>query len=49
MGTIEKDTSTIIIRELNLPVTVEDFMDQLHIVQEEKLPETKLMPGIEVE
>ncbi|KAJ9582545.1 hypothetical protein L9F63_003103, partial [Diploptera punctata] len=47
LGTIEKDTSAIIIRELNLPVTVEEFLDQLHTVQEELLPKTPLMPGAE--
>ncbi|PSN32125.1 Pseudouridine-5'-phosphatase [Blattella germanica] len=47
MGTIEKDTCAIIARELNLPVTPEELLDQQHALQEEMLTQVPLMPGAE--
>jgi hypothetical protein len=45
LGTMEKDSSAILVQELNLPVTPQDVLAQQHLLQTEMLPKTKLMPG----
>jgi len=45
MGTVEKDSCAIIVKELNLPISPEELLAQQCQLQREMLPKTKLMPG----
>lgn len=45
LGTIERDTAAIIIRELELNIDVEEFLKRLHEKQSLLLPEASLKPG----
>lgn len=47
MGTVEKDSCAIIVKELNLPISPEELLAQQCQLQREMLPKTKLMPGAE--
>lgn len=45
LGTVEKDTCAILIKELDLPISPEELMAQQRQLQREMLPNTMLMPG----
>jgi beta-phosphoglucomutase-like phosphatase (HAD superfamily) len=45
MGTTEKDTCAIMVKELDLPISPEELMAQQRQQQTDMLPKTKLMPG----
>jgi hypothetical protein len=45
LGTIEKDSCAILVKELNLPISPEELLAQQRQLQREMLPKTKLMPG----
>jgi beta-phosphoglucomutase-like phosphatase (HAD superfamily) len=45
LGTMEKDSCAILVKELDLPISPEELMAQQRQLQKEMLPETKLMPG----
>lgn len=45
LGTVEKDSCAIIVKELDLPISPEELLAQQRQLQREMLPKTKLMPG----
>jgi len=45
LGTMEKDSCAIIVKELDLPISPEELLAQQRQLQREMLPKTKLMPG----
>ena len=45
LGTIEKDSCVILVKELDLPISPEELLAQQYQLQREMLPKTKLMPG----
>lgn len=45
LGTMEKDSCAIIVKELDLPIRPEELLAQQRQLQREMLPKTKLMPG----
>lgn len=46
LGTTEKDTAKILVKELNLPVTPEKMLDLLHEAGYKVLDQVELMPGV---
>lgn len=47
LGTMEKDSCAIIVKELDLLISPEELLAQQRQLQREMLPKTKLMPGAE--
>lgn len=47
MGKREQDSAKIAIDELNLPITVEQYLDEMHKGQAELFPKADLLPGAE--
>jgi hypothetical protein len=45
LGTTEKDSCAILVKELDLPISPEELLAQQCELQREMLPKTKLMPG----
>jgi beta-phosphoglucomutase-like phosphatase (HAD superfamily) len=45
LGTMEKDTCTILIKELDLPLSPEELMARQRQLQTDMLPKTQLLPG----
>jgi pseudouridine-5'-monophosphatase len=45
LGTMEKDSCAILVKELNLPMSPQELLVQQRLLQKEMLPKTKLMPG----
>jgi hypothetical protein len=45
LGTMEKDSCAILVKELDLPLSPEELMAQQRQLQREMLPKNKLMPG----
>lgn len=45
LGTMEKDSCAILVKELDLPLTPEELLAQQRQLQREMLPKNKLMPG----
>jgi hypothetical protein len=45
LGTMEKDSCAILVKELDLPLSPEELLAQQRQLQMEMLPKTKLMPG----
>jgi hypothetical protein len=45
LGTMEKDSCAILVKELDLPISPEELLAQQRQLQREMLPKTKLMPG----
>ncbi|CAG9112970.1 hypothetical protein JYU34_005272 [Plutella xylostella] len=46
MGQQGREFADVIIRELNLPLTVEEFLNELHGYLEELFPESSVLPGV---
>ncbi|XP_046991076.1 probable pseudouridine-5'-phosphatase isoform X1 [Schistocerca americana] len=47
MGTLERDSAKIMIEDLGLPITVDEFLSQQHAGLQNVLPEVDLLPGAE--
>lgn len=45
LGTVEKDSCAILVKELDLPISPEELLAQQRQLQREMLPKAKLMPG----
>lgn len=45
LGTVEKDSCAILVKELDLPLSPEELLAQQRQLQSDMLPKTKLMPG----
>lgn len=45
LGTVEKDSCAILVKELDLPISPEELLTQQHQLQREMLPKAKLLPG----
>ncbi|CAH1781760.1 unnamed protein product, partial [Owenia fusiformis] len=47
MGKKEQESAKILINELELPITVEEYLRQMHEAQERLFPHCELLPGAE--
>lgn len=45
MGTVEQDTAKILVNEMNLPITEEEFRVQIKELQRDGLSQAQLLPG----
>lgn len=46
LGTPEQDTAKIFLRELDIPLSIDEFLEKYHKRMEEELKHPQYMPGI---